>query len=342
MGVMSLNTVSRILVILSWLLVSGSGRDPERPPLGLVEVEHPKSNPPTEAKINLGKRLFFDTLLSRDGTISCATCHIPEQAFAHRGEARSRGIGGRLGHRNSPSLLNVAFAQSLFHDGRSPALEDQVWEPLLDENEMGNHSEKDLLQRLGAAEEYVRMFSEAFGVDHPDKDSVSKALAVYQRTLLSGNSLYDQWYWGNPDALSKQAKIGYGLFIGRAQCWQCHPLNSETALLFTDHSFHNTGVSAASTKQLLQGEEPLLPDLGRFEHTKETIDRFHFKTPSLRNVALTPPYMHDGSIPTLKGVVQFYNQAEENSELLSLYLDENEVDALVAFLESLTGDQVTE
>lgn len=316
------------LLVIPWAVgLWAEAHAVESVPLGLVAVEHPESNPYTEAKHALGKELFFDKGLSVDGTVSCATCHHPDEAFAQRGVAVSEGVAGKLGRRNSPSLLNVAYAKSLFFDGRSETLEDQAWEPILADDEMGNASEEEVLERLRKSEIYRDHFDRAFGDAEPTKEGVAKALACFQRTLLSGNSAFDRWNSGEA-ALSKEAETGYQLFIGRAQCWQCHPLNSEASLLMTDHSFHRTDVS--------NGEEPL--DLGRIEVTKERIDRHLFKTPSLRNVALTAPYMHDGSIATLKEVVEFYNRAEGQGELLPLNLSDEQLDALVAFLESFTGE----
>ena len=311
----------------------------DEPPLGLIEVEVPKENPLTEAKVALGKRLFFDTSLSRDGSIACATCHVPIQAFAQRGSAVSKGVEGRVGRRNAPSLLNVAFAKSLFHDGRSASLEDQAWLPILAEDEMGNQTEQEVLDRLSASKEYLQLFNEAFGGERPDKLSVARALASYQRTLLSGNSSFDRWNWGERDGLSELAHEGYKLFAGQALCWQCHPLNSSGAVVLTDHGFHDTGVSYLGDQKLRADAKRGSADLGRFEVTKRSRDRWLYRTPSLRNVALTAPYMHDGSIATLREVVEFYNRAEGKGELQPLHLNEKQVAALVAFLEAFTGDQ---
>ncbi|MCH1502283.1 MAG: c-type cytochrome [Verrucomicrobiales bacterium] len=332
---MVLHSVRSLLASLLGLLALIAATGEETPPMGLVSVEHPASNPLTEAKRLLGEKLFFDKMLSRDGSISCATCHKPEEAFAEQGVVRSKGVDGKLGRRNTPSLFNVAFAKNLFFDGRSTSLEEQAWEPILAEDEMGNVSEEKVLERLRVSEAYRGLFKRAFGNDEPSKETVAKSLACFQRTLLSGSSAYDRWNAGKP-ALSEAAHEGYQLFIGRAQCWQCHPLNSEASVLMTDHSFHMTGVPISEV-----ADEPAT-DLGRFEVTEEPIDRLLFKTPSLRNVALTPPYMHDGSIATLKEVVEFYNVAEGAGELLPLGLGEVEVDALVAFLESFTGERVSD
>ena len=313
-------------------------------PLGLSEVQAPEDNPLTKAKIELGKRMFFDKNMSSDGRISCASCHDPGEAFAKRGEAISPGVGGKLGRRNSPSLLNVAFAESLFMDGRAESLEAQAWEPLLADDEMGNKSEQEVLDRLSASADYVRLFKEAFG-KAPDKEGVAKALASYQRTLLSGNSAFDRWNWGGEDdALKGKAYEGYELFAGRAQCWQCHPLNGN-GILLTDHDFHDTGVAKRSaeeiekrTKTKKAGEMLLAKDRGRFEVSKRALDKWKYKTPSLRNVELTAPYMHDGSLKTLNDVLQFYNEGGRESSVQILNLTDEEIEAIIAFLESLTGD----
>ena len=304
----------------------------EEPPLGLVEVVDPEGNPSTPAKTALGERLFFDPILSRDGSVSCATCHVPTEAFAQRGRATSTGVDGAAGRRNAPSLLNVAFAKTLFHDGRAASLEDQAWLPILALDEMGNTSEGEVIERLNASTEYVEEFKTAFGVELPTKATVAQALASYQRTLLSGNSAFDSWNWGESAALRDAAHEGYKLFAGQALCWQCHPLNSSDAVLLTDHRFHDTGVSHLNTQAGKPG------DLGRFEVTGVSTDRMKFRTPSLRHVALTAPYMHDGSLATLKEVVQFYNRAQGKGELQALNLDDEQVNALVAFLEALTGE----
>ena len=334
----------KFLLGLAVLFPITNGSASEEPPYGLVEIVSPSDNPLTEQKVALGKRLFFDKTLSRDGSVSCATCHVPSEAFAQRGHAVSKGVDGRVGRRNAPSLLNVAFAKSLFHDGRSASLEDQAWQPILAEEEMGSESEQEVLERLGASEEYVASFKEVFGVEQPDKVSVARALASYQRTLLSGNSAFDKWNWGESDALSEAAHEGYKLFAGQAMCWQCHPLNSPGAVLLTDHTFHDTGLSYISEQKRKREGKPgdATEDLGRFEVTGQAKDRWQYRTPSLRNVALTAPYMHDGSIATLVDVVEFYNRAEGKGELQPLNLDEEQVHALVAFLEALTGDQTVE
>ena len=300
-------------------------------PLGLAAVEDPVSNATSGAKVKLGEALFFEKGLSADGTISCATCHDPKAAFAQKGEKVSKGVGGTLGRRNSPSLFNVAFAKDLFLDGRSESLEDQAWQPILAEDEMANGSVEEVLVRLNGMEKYGPLFEAAFGKVEADKISVAMALAAFQRTLLSGDSAFDKWYWGGEsDALSELEQKGYQLFAGRAQCWSCHPLNGDV-ILMSDREFHNTGIAERSGGK----------DLGRYEVTKKAADRFAFKTPSLRNIVLTPPYMHDGSMETLEEVVAFYNRGGADDHVQRLELSEGELKAIVAFLGALTGDGVT-
>ncbi len=313
-------------------------------PLGLTEL-NPGSDTPPAAEVSLGKKLFFDKSLSADGSISCATCHVPEEAFAQRDKRVSEGIDGRLGRRNSPSLLNVRFAKHLFLDGRSDSLEDQAWRPILDKDEMGNGSVDEVLKKLAASEEYPALFGKTFGVERPDKKSVAKALASFQRTLLTGNSPFDQWFWGGEDdAISKQAIEGYNLFAGQALCWQCHNLGGDHGVILTDHLFHNTGVAWLSEQKRKKEKKPDAKtghkeDLGRFEATGLERDKRQYKTPSLRNVALTPPYMHDGSFASLEEVVEFYNRGGGDGATQPLYLEKDQVKNIVAFLETLTGDQ---
>ena len=331
-----------MILMLCGLLASPGSMRAEDLPLGLNRL-NPVENPPSAEVIGLGEKLFFDKRLSRDGTVSCATCHVPEEAFAQRGHATSKGVDGIIGRRNSPSLLNVTFAKHLFLDGRSSSLEDQAWQPILADDEMGNKSVEEVLDRLAKTKDYPPKFAAAFGKEQPDKASVAKALASFQRTLVSGNSPFDQWNWGGEDdAMSEQAVEGYNLFAGQALCWQCHRLGGDHGIIFTDQEFHNTGVAWLS-KQKRQKSKLAPPggkeDLGRFEATGRDRDRGFYKTPSLRNIALTAPYMHDGSIATLKEVVEFYNGGGGNDATQALYLDEEQIDSIVAFLETLTGDQ---
>lgn len=321
-------------------------------PLGLASLDF-DAQPPPAAEVQLGQKLFFDKALSRDGTLSCSTCHLPAEAFAQRGQPTSKGIGGKVGRRNSPSLLNVTFARQLFHDGRSGSLEDQAWQPILAPDEMGNRSVEEVLDRLADRSEYKPLFDSAFGVDRPDKASVARALASFERTLLSGNSPFDRYYWGGElEAISPLAIEGFDLFSGQALCWQCHQVGGDDGMIFTDHQFHNTGVSWLSEQKQQKeleaagedrhggdGADEPTPDLGRFEATGRAYDKRFFKTPSLRNIALTAPYMHDGSFETLEQVLEFYNRGGGDGSMQPLRLEKAQIEAIVAFLNCLTGDQ---
>lgn len=314
------------------------------PPLGLGDMPVPASNPSSDAKVELGRTLFFDKKLSADGTVSCVSCHDPEQAFAQAGVAISKGVGERLGRRNAPSLFNVGYASSLFYDGRSETLEHQAWAPLLAADEMANPSADAVIERLRASTNYPALFDAAFGKDQISSirsNHVAEALAAFQRTLVSGDSKFDQWNWGKAE-FDEIEQLGHDLFSGQAQCWQCHILRGET-LLFSDQKFHNTGVLERnkilrrSPKEAKQSVPDATPDLGRFEVTGEPQDRGAFKTPSLRNVDQTAPYMHDGSIPTLREVVEFYNEGF-GPDVQALDLSEEEIKALVVFLKLLSSE----
>lgn len=334
------------------------------PPLGLPEVPLPPDNPLTLARIELGRKLFLDRRLSHNGTLSCAMCHVPEQGFTSHELATPIGLEGRSLRRNAPTLYNVAYATRLFHDGRETSLENQVWSPLLARNEMGNPSVGYVIEKIQTLPDYEGLFEQAFGRG-PDMLTVGQALAAYQRTLLSGNSPFDRWYYGKEaGALSREAQRGFEVFRGKAGCTACH-LVGENYALFTDNAFHNTGVGWARSmgikgkrsvrlapgltveveEKMLQDFEPPIPDTGRFEVTFDPRDRWAYRTPTLRNVALTAPYMHDGSLATLEEVVAFYDRGGidhplRDPRLKPLGLTAEEQQALVAFLKALTGDNV--
>jgi len=337
-----------------------------KPMLGLPRVPVPQDNPLTAAKISLGRKLFYDRRLSLNKTFSCAMCHIPEQGFTSNEMATAVGIEGRSVRRNSPTLYNVAYMRTLFHDGRETTLEQQVWGPLLAHNEMANPSIGYVLDTLTQSPDYKGLFQKAFDKG-PSMETVGNAIASYERTLNSAASPFDRWYYGkDKKALDAQAQQGFTLFTGKARCSECHTVTSKFAL-FTDNVFHNTGIGysgamqGASDKRRVQiapGQfveldrevvasvsETKSNDLGRYEVTQNPEDRWKYKTPSLRNISLTAPYMHDGSLQTLEEVVQFYNrggQANENLDpvIKPLQLSRDEVSALVAFLNSLTGSNV--
>ena len=357
-------------VVVVGLTAACEGALPPAPPpaasLGLPPLPASAADPLRAGKVALGKRLFFDRDLSRNGTMSCAMCHLPEQGFTSNELATPVGLDGRTVRRNAPTLLNVAFQRRLFHDGREAPLEDQIWGPLLAANEMGNPSIGYVLERIRTRGEYAGQFEAAFGGQAVSAMRLGQALAAYQRTLVAGNSPFDRWrYGGDPAALTAVEQHGFELFAGRARCSTCHTVGERDAL-FTDHGFHNTGVGWRRTfaaprrtrVQLAPGvfteldrstvdrlSEPPVQDVGRYEITLAPRDRWAYRTPSLRNVALTAPYMHDGSLPTLEAVIEFYDgggadNPEKSALVARLDLTAEERAALVALLRTLTGANV--
>jgi cytochrome c peroxidase len=321
----------------------------------------PKDNPMTAEKVELGRKLFFDTRLSADNTVSCATCHEPERAFTD-GKRVAEGIGGRRGFRNSPTLLNAMFHTDQFWDGRASSLEAQAIMPLIDQNEMGNKSYDEIVSRLQSVPEYSRMFNEVFG-GPVNIDRVGKAIAAFERTLVAGDSPFDRFMSGDLRALSPAAHRGQILFRGRARCAVCHTVN-QSFPFFTDQIYRNTGVAAnhqafgslaaqAMTGNSMATKEKMAEmaqvdgsrELGRYFVTGNTLDLGAFRTPSLRNIELTAPYFHDGSARTLLDVVKFYVKGGNDNpikawELLAVDLTEEEMLDLVEFLKSLTSDNL--
>ena len=335
-----------------------------KPPLGLPPLTG--SSHITAEAIELGRRLFYDRRLSLNATFSCAMCHIPEQGFTSHEMATAVGVEGRSVRRNSPTLYNVAYAELLFHDGRERSLEQQVWGPLLAENEMANPSIGVVVDKINAIADYRQRFRHVFG-QPANMLTIGQALASYQRSLNSADSAFDRWYYGHQtQAMTPAAQRGFGLFTGKAGCQQCHLLGERSAL-FTDQQRHNTGVgyAAAMLRETDQKALQLAPgmtiqvdsqllksvaqkpthDLGYYEVSQQPSDRWVYKTPTLRNIALTAPYMHDGSLPSLQAVVDFYDRggiANENlsSKIHPLHLSAAEKQDLVAFLQALTGSNV--
>jgi cytochrome c peroxidase len=291
----------------------------------------PADNPITEAKTALGQRLFFDPVLSNDRTVSCATCHKPERGFA---DARQLAVGvfGRVGRRNSPSLVNRGFGRSQFWDGRAASLEDQVLQPIRDPNEMDLSIEQ-AIARIEADASYVGAFRTVFERP-PMAEDLARALATFVRTIRSGDAPYDRFIAGDQDALSPDQRRGLELFRSKGRCTFCHGEPT-----FTDEQFRNTGVAWH-----LEPDQPTgrYLDEGRFAVTGNSRDQGGFKTPTLREIARTAPYMHDGSLPTLRDVVEFYDRGgRPNANLFPLIrplgLTAEEKDVLVSFLESLSG-----
>jgi len=299
-------------------------------PLGLQAgaAYVPDKNPISQVKIDLGHKLYFDARLSKDGTISCATCHAPEQGFSD-GRPTSLGINHQPGARNAPTVMNRLFSKEQFWDGRAADLEDQALGPIQNPIEMG-HTLEGMISNVEKIQAYAPEFSAAFGSPGINADRVAMAIASYERTVLAGNSLYDRYQAGDTTALSGSAVRGMNLFndAQKANCVTCH-----AGFNFTDESYHNLGV----------GMDKPNPDWGRFSVTKNDFDKGAFKTPTLRNVTQSGPYMHDGSHTTLLDVVNFYDRGGLKNQWLSkeikpLHLTDQDRADLVAFLESLTGE----
>ncbi|MBI5505035.1 MAG: c-type cytochrome [Deltaproteobacteria bacterium] len=298
-------------------------------PLGLQAgaLRTPADNPITTDKVELGKLLFFDTRLSKDGTINCATCHAPEFGFAEPRKV-STGIGGAQGGRNAPTAINSGFSFFQFWDGRAPNLEEQAKGPIANPIEMG-HTLEDATKAIASVPGYKPLFKAAFGDETVTTDRIAQAIASFERTLLSGNSAWDRFAVGHDEsALSDSAKRGLRLFEGKAKCSLCH-----AGFSLSDGIFHNLGVGMAAAE----------PDLGRFKVTGQPADKGAFKTPTLRDISKTAPYMHDGSQATLEEVVDFYNKGGEANPTLDVKVVKLDLSAqdkadLVAFMKSLDGD----
>ena len=306
---------------------------PNRSPRRLADMvmRVPPDNPITDAKAALGRRLFFDRLLSHDGSVSCATCHDPARAFADE-RPLAVGVFGRVGRRHSPSLVNRGFGRSQFWDGRAATLEALAVQPIPDPNEM-DLSLDEAVARLAADESYRATFQTVF--ERPVSiEDVARALATYLRTIRSEDSPYDRFVFGDPEALTAQQQLGLRIFRSKARCIICHGEPT-----FTDEVFQNTGVAWRVDSETAVGT---YQDQGRFQVTGLERDRGKFKTPTLREVARTAPYMHDGSLATLADVIEFYNTGGRSNPNMfplvrPLNLLPDEKQALVAFLESLSG-----
>ena len=318
----------------------------------------------TPARVALGQRLFFEPRLSGDGTVACATCHNPDRAFTD-GRPVSVGIHGRAGQRNAPTVLNALYNKHQFWDGRVSTLEQQAALPITDPFEMGSASIGDAVSRIAGDKDYQTEFLQAFGRAVNEQDMLS-AIAAYERTLASFDSPFDHFIAGDANAISDSAKRGWELFNTKARCNLCHALteNQRDATLFMDNDFHNIGVgilrhhvvplAQRAERELAQGDLPAidiaaissdLSALGRFLVTRKQEDIASFKTPGLRNVLVTGPYFHDGSMQTLWDVMDHYNKGDGitdpwlDKDMQPLALTEPEIDDVVAFLASLTSPQ---
>lgn len=303
-------------------------------PLGLPPVPIPPDNPPTAETIALGRRLYYDPILSSDNTVSCATCHSPQFGFADP-KPVSEGVGKQKGGRNSPSVINSAYYKVQFWDGRSPSLENQAEGPVQNPVEMANTLAA-VEEKLNADPSYKAQFAEAWGPRPITYEMVEKSIASFERTVLSGNSPFDRWKYGHDEnAVSAEVKRGFIVFTSpkKGNCAACHTVGTSYAL-FTDNQFHDIGVSVDMGQFI---------DVGEFAVTHKEADKGKFKTPSLRNVAQTAPYMSDGSLKTLKEVIDFYIGAGNSNPNLDKeihvldFLTGQERSDLEAFLNSLTG-----
>jgi cytochrome c peroxidase len=317
--------------IFAWIMLSDCAfgqnkRAIEKPLLVPLPKKVPVSeeNPTSAAKVALGKQLFFDPRLSGDNSMSCASCHIPEKAFAD-GKRFSKGNGGKRLFRNTPGLLNVAFYSVFTWDGRAKSLEEQAFGPITSPDEM-NQDLGELEKELNAVAGYVQQFRRVLNTPVTRK-GIAMALAAFQRTLISPNSPYDRYLQGDKSALSKRAQVGRDLFTGEAGCSRCHH-----GPLLSDGKFYRLGNS--------------FRDKGREAITGKKRDRYKFRTPSLRDISRTGPYMHDGAIETLEEVVMFYLRLVPNRTPEKMPLDVepiqsvtlDDLDAIVEFLKSLSGE----
>ena len=336
-------------------------------PVDLTQAVIPPDNPQTPEKIALGQKLFFDGRLSADGSVACASCHNPDRAFTD-GKPTSVGIRSQVGQRNAPTILNALYNKAQFWDGRAKTLEDQAALPIINPIEMGQPNLNAAVTRLAPIDEYQQAFKRVFGRPINGQDLV-RAIASYERTLVSFNSPFDRFIAGDKNAIDASAQRGWELFNTKARCNKCHALTEtkRDPTLFMDYDFHNIGIGiirhnvvalARQAEQLVNSGDVAAVDraalqtdmsaLGRFLVTKKDPDTASFKTPGLRNLLMTGPYFHDGSQDTLWDVMDHYNKGDGlqnpwlDEDIQPLALTENEIDDVVAFLASLTSDEYKE
>ena len=295
-------------------------------PLGLPAVPWPKDNLYSPARAELGKILFFDGRLSANSQVSCASCHDPQHAFAGS-TALSVGVDGKLGTRRAPTLINRAWGKSQFWDGRAATLESQVIVPVTNPDEMGMTPEG-VVTRIRAIEGYKQLFAASFGDNTVTFERIAKAIATFERTIVSGNSPYDRYVAGDKSALTKDQKAGLNFFNRKGECAECH-----SGPDFTDEKFADLGI----------GTDQKEPDPGQGIITNNRRDWGKFKVPTLRDLAPRAPYMHDGSVKTLADVIDIYAKGglpnpRLDTRLTPFYLDEQTKQDLLAFLDSLNGE----
>jgi cytochrome c peroxidase len=333
-------------------------------PIEATRASVPRDNPQTQGKIALGEELFFDGRLSVDGTVACATCHDPARAFTD-GRPVSIGVKGRIGRRNSPTILNALYNAAQFWDGRANTLEEQAALPITNPSEMGQPSLDAAVARIAAFSKYEQAFRRVFGRPINGTDVV-RAIASYERTQVSFDSPFDHYIAGDKTAISDSARRGWDLFNTKARCNKCHALSEDRRdpTFFMDKDYHNIGVgiirhnvAALACKAQRETDSGEIVDIdaaaiqsetsvvGRFLVTKKAMDIASFKTPNLRNVLVTAPYFHDGSQGTLGDVMDHYNHGDGiqdpwlDEDMQPLALSESEIDDVVAFLVTLTSAQ---
>jgi cytochrome c peroxidase len=331
---------------------------------GFWKALMPADNQLDAKRVELGRKLYFDTRLSKDGTVACATCHDVSRGFTDRRNG-SEGINGKVGRRNAPTTLNAVFFSSQFWDGRAKSLEDQAKLPITNPIEMGQPDGASAVKGIANDAEYKAMFKAAYGKE-PNFDDLARAIASFERTLVFIDAPFDRFVAGDPAAISDDAKAGWGLFNGKARCVACHQFNGSNPT-GTNHRFHNIGVSARTKDFVKLAQTALdalaksdtaetidrlaletdMSELGRFTVTRNRADIGAFRTQQMRNVGITGPYMHDGSLQTLWDVMDHYNKGGEVSPYLDggiepLALTEREIDQVVAFMFSLTDVRFAE
>lgn len=359
----------RVLPLLAMALLAGLA---DAEPLGLPPLPIPADNPQSAEKIKLGDKLFHDKRFSATGTVACSNCHDDAQAFTDSPLRVSEGVNQLTGTRNAPTVINAAYMKTQFWDGRSPSLEDQALHPFLNPVEMALPDHGPILKIVRSDPDYVAAFQAVFGKsgDAVTMREVTHAIASFERTVIAGNSPFDRWYYGHEaKALTPAQARGFQVFVGQGRCVSCHVVE-QTQALFTDNRFHNIGIGINA----VQADVPKLAgtfleakakgvdvdvavltntktsELGRFAVTDQFDDLGGFKTPTLRNIALTAPYMHDGSLKTLKEVVVHYNNGgvgkagDKVNDFLSggirpLNLTGQQMDDLVAFMQALTSPE---
>ncbi len=345
-------------------------------PLGLPPVPVPEDNPQSPAKIELGEKLFNDTRFSTTGDVSCATCHDPAKAFTDSPLAVSEGIHKARGTRNAPSVINAAYSELQFWDGREPDLERQSTQPFINPIEMGLTDHQPILDVVRDDRAYQKLFRKAFDVKAKQitMTEVTQALAAFERTIISGNSPFDRYYFaGDKTAMSESAIRGFEVFLGDGRCVSCHTISQDHAL-FTDHRFHNINVGFPAISAEIETMAKAFArakdagtnvdvavlsnrdasELGRFAVDERWAEIGAFKTPTLRNIELTAPYMHDGSLATLEEVVDHYNNGGKlqagdpapsgflSGGIRPLELSDQQKADLVAFMEALTSPEIRE